>query len=557
MHALAEQSDLARKSLPWIFYGQTTSLCETCLELVPAKIIGEDGKVFYQKRCPEHGVMKTLIEEDAGYWLSRSLWLKPGDRPLHHASRTERGCPWDCGLCPDHEQHSCLAIVEINDACNLSCPVCFADSAVGRGGHRPLAEVEAMLDAVVRAEGEPDLVQLSGGEPTIHPQFWEIVAAARSRPIRHLMVNTNGVRIATEPDFAARLADIGPGFEVYLQFDSLSDEALMELRGARLAKIRRQALERLEKAGVSTTLVCAVRAGVNDEECAAIVDHALQWSCVRGVVFQPVQDAGRNEGFDGAIHRTTLSGLRRRIAAGGVFAEADLVPLPCNPGPDLHWLRHSFGLEVLPLTRLMPREDIVSVAPNTISFEKHPGAEKAGVRPAVAVDGRGQWRGPAGQPVLLPAAGRDSGEPRLQGHLQGRDHPVPRPVQFRPRDGQAQLHPLRDSGRADDPVRHVQYFLSAGSAGGGEAARKRGRWGMNDYRRRGPSVGSVLAGLFLVLLSLCLIFAGGGCTIMVGSYIFNQPSTDMLPWLLVSLGVLGGGLVALWFGVRLIAGKYD
>jgi len=184
MHALAEQSDLARKSLPWIFYGQTTSLCETCLELVPAKIIGEDGKVFYQKRCPEHGVMKTLVEEDAGYWLSRSLWLKPGDRPLHHASRTERGCPWDCGLCPDHEQHSCLAIVEINDACNLSCPVCFADSAVGRGGHRPLAEVEAMLDAVVRAEGEPDLVQLSGGEPTIHPQFWEIVAAARSRPIR-------------------------------------------------------------------------------------------------------------------------------------------------------------------------------------------------------------------------------------------------------------------------------------------------------------------------------------------------------------------------------------
>lgn len=372
MHALAEQSELARKSLPWIFYGQTTSLCETCLELVPAKIIGEDGKVFYQKRCPEHGVMKTLVEEDAGYWLSRSLWLKPGDRPLHHASRTERGCPWDCGLCPDHEQHSCLAIVEINDACNLSCPVCFADSAVGRGGHRPLAEVEAMLDAVVRAEGEPDLVQLSGGEPTIHPQFWEIVAAARSRPIRHVMVNTNGVRIATEPDFAARLADIGPGFEVYLQFDSLSDEALMELRGAKLAKIRRQALERLEKAGVSTTLVCAVRAGVNDEECAAIVDHALQWSCVRGVVFQPVQDAGRNEGFDRAIHRTTLSGLRRRIAAGGVFAEADLVPLPCNPDQICIGYGIRSGSTVLPLTRLMPREDIVSVAPNTISFEKHP-----------------------------------------------------------------------------------------------------------------------------------------------------------------------------------------
>ena len=167
-----------RKTAHYLFHGQTTSLCETCWELVPAKIIGQEGRVYYQKRCPEHGVSKCLIEEDADYWLGIRRWLKPGDRPLFNASRTERGCPWDCGLCPDHEQHSCLAIVEINDACNLTCPVCFADSAVGKGGHKSLAEVEAMLDAVVKAEGEPDLVQLSGGEPTIHPLFWEIVAAA-------------------------------------------------------------------------------------------------------------------------------------------------------------------------------------------------------------------------------------------------------------------------------------------------------------------------------------------------------------------------------------------
>jgi uncharacterized radical SAM superfamily Fe-S cluster-containing enzyme len=374
MDALA--ADLTRKSVPWLFYGQTTSLCETCWELVPAKIIGEEGRVYLRKRCPEHGVMKTLIEEDAEYWLSTKHWLKPGDRPLFNASRTERGCPWDCGLCPDHEQHSCLAIVEINEACNLTCPVCFADSAVGKGGHRPLAEVEAMLDAVVKAEGEPDLVQLSGGEPTIHPLFWEIVAAARARPIRHIMVNTNGLRIATEEGFAERLAAIGPGFEVYLQFDSLSDDALMELRGARLARIRRQALERLEAAGVSTTLVCAVRAGVNDHEVAAIVDHALGWSCVRGVIFQPVQDAGRNQGFDPARHRATLSGLRRRIAEGGHFALSDLVPLPCNPDQICIGYGLRAGREIIPVTRLMPREEIIAAAPNTISFERDPALKK-------------------------------------------------------------------------------------------------------------------------------------------------------------------------------------
>jgi uncharacterized radical SAM superfamily Fe-S cluster-containing enzyme len=373
MHGRADIiSDLQRKSSPWLFYGQTTSLCESCWDLVPAKIIGEEGRVYYQKRCPVHGVSKTLIEEDADYWLGIRHWLKPGDKPLFHASRTERGCPWDCGLCPDHEQHSCLAIVEINDACNLTCPVCFSDSAVGRGGHRSLAEVEAMLDAVVRAEGEPDLVQLSGGEPTIHPQLWDIIAAARARPIRHLMINTNGVRIAQEDGFAERLAEIGPGFEVYLQFDSLQDERLMELRGARLARIRQQALERLEAAGVSTTLVCAVRQGVNSDEAAAIVDHALSWSCVRGVVFQPVQDAGRNEGFDPRMHRSTLSGIRRTVAEGGVFDASDLVPLPCNPDQICIGYGLRSGRSVVPVTRFMKREDIVAVAPNTISFEKHP-----------------------------------------------------------------------------------------------------------------------------------------------------------------------------------------
>ena len=144
-----------RKAAPYLFLGQTTSLCEICLALVPAKVIGEEGAVFYLKRCREHGVQKTLIADDIAYWKSQRDWLKPGDRPLSVATRTDHGCPYDCGLCPDHEQHSCLAIVEINEACNLSCPVCFADSSVKREAHRPLAEIERMLDVIVRAEGEP------------------------------------------------------------------------------------------------------------------------------------------------------------------------------------------------------------------------------------------------------------------------------------------------------------------------------------------------------------------------------------------------------------------
>jgi len=343
---------------------------------VPAKIIIEDEAVYYLKRCRDHGVQKTLIADDLDYWRSQKLWLKPGDRPLHAQTRTEAGCPFDCGLCPDHEQHSCLAIVEINSACNLACPVCFADAEDMHGGHLPLATIEKMLDALVTSEGEPDLVQLSGGEPTLHPQFFEILDAVKRRPIRHVMINTNGIRIAQDPTFVERLASYAPRLEVYLQFDSLDDDALVNLRGARLTRVRQQALEALEQVGLSTTLVAVVKRGVNDHEIADIITHALQWKCVRGVTFQPVQDAGRNQGFDGKANRMLLTQIRREVARAGVFGLEDMIPLPCNPDQICIGYGLRDGANVTPITSLLPRELILQ-GPNTISYEAYPALRDA------------------------------------------------------------------------------------------------------------------------------------------------------------------------------------
>lgn len=367
--ASSEQSQ--RKSASYVFYGQTTSLCETCLELVPAKVIIENEKVFYLKRCRDHGVQKTLINDDLDYWRQQKTWIKPGDRPLRVQSRTEVGCPFDCGLCPDHEQHSCLAIIEINAACNLACPVCFANATDIHGSNRSLAEIERMLDALIESEGEPDLVQLSGGEPTIHPEFFAILDAVKRRPIRHVMINTNGVRIARDPQFVERLASYAPRLEVYLQFDSLNDEALVELRGAKLRRIKQEALEALERVGLSTTLVAVVKRGVNHCEIAEIIRHALTWKCVRGVTFQPVQDAGRNEHFDGRTNRMLLSQIRSEVGKSGVFSTDDMIPLPCNPDQISIGYGLRDGEEVTPLTRMLPRELILN-GPNTISYEAYP-----------------------------------------------------------------------------------------------------------------------------------------------------------------------------------------
>jgi uncharacterized radical SAM superfamily Fe-S cluster-containing enzyme len=361
-----------RRSRPYIFWGQTQSLCETCLALVPTKIQLLGTEVWYEKRCREHGVQPTLVSTDSAYWRLCKDYIKPGDKPLTLQRRTEYGCPFDCGLCPDHEQHSCLALIEITEHCNLTCPVCFAGSSPAKTAFTPLPKIEKMLDALVASEGEPDLVQISGGEPTLHPDFFAILDAVRARPIRHVMINTNGLRIAREPDFVARLAENRRGLEIYLQFDSLQRDALINLRGADLRTIRQKALENLERHRLSTTLVATIKRGVNDHEIGDIVRHALQWSCVRGVTLQPVQDAGRNENFAKDRDRIMLSDIRQRVIETGVFGASDMIPLPCNPESISIGYGLRSGGTVLPLTSLIPQEQLLAVMPNTISPEKYP-----------------------------------------------------------------------------------------------------------------------------------------------------------------------------------------
>jgi len=351
----------------------TNSLCHICLRKVEAKIVIERGSVFLQKFCPTHGTQRVLIADDAAYWQqARSLYARPPTTPRVLATAQRRGCPWDCGLCPDHEQHTCLAIVEITEQCDLACPVCYACSTPAKP-HRTLAQVEAMLDAVVAAEGQPGVVQISGGEPTLHPDFFAILDAARARPIRHLMVNTNGQRIAADPDFVRRLATCKPAFELYLQFDSLRPATLQELRGADLSDLRRRAIAALNEHNISTTLVVTLKKGTNDPEIGEILDFAMQQPCVRGVTFQPVQAAGRLGGFDAALHRLTLTEVRRNILEQcPIFSPADLVPVPCHPDALMMGYALRSGNKLVPLSKLVDPQSLLNMGGNTICFEQDP-----------------------------------------------------------------------------------------------------------------------------------------------------------------------------------------
>ena len=355
----------------YTYYDFTLSLCPECLQRIDAKIVFEENNVFMLKRCPEHGNSKVLIADDAEYYKNIRNYNKPSEMPYTFNTKTHYGCPYDCGLCPDHEQHSCLTIVEVTDRCNLTCPTCYAGSSPTYGRHRTLEEIKKMMDAVVRNEKEPDVVQISGGEPTIHPQFFEILDYAKTLPIKHLMLNTNGIRIAKEKDFAKKLKTYAPDFEIYLQFDSFEDSVLQILRAADLSKIRQQALANLNEVNLSTTLVVTLQKGLNDGEIGKVIDFALKQKCVRGVTFQPTQIAGRLEDFNTETDRITLTEVRRNILEQtNVFKAEDLLPVPCNPDALVMGYALKLGDEVFPLTRYINPQDLLDNSKNTIVYEQ-------------------------------------------------------------------------------------------------------------------------------------------------------------------------------------------
>ncbi|ARU62936.1 radical SAM protein [Tumebacillus avium] len=359
------------KNRPYLFYELTNSICSTCYRKVEAKVIFQDENVYLHKHCFHHGPEKVLISTDIEYYKLCREYLKPSEMPQVWNTPIKYGCPYDCGLCPDHEQHSCLTLVEIIEKCNLQCPICYAESSPHVDKIRSLEEVERMLDAVVRNEGEPDIVQISGGEPTIHPQFFEILDLAKSKPIKHLMVNTNGVRIAQDREFVKRLAQYMPGFELYLQFDSFEEDVLRELRGADLREIRRKAIEHLNEFNISTTLVVTLKKGLNDHEIGSIIEYGMKQRAVRGVTFQPIQAAGRLEDFDPATDRLTLSEVRQGIIEQSeVFGANDMIPVPCHPDCLAMGYALKLGDEVLPLTGLINPDVLLQGGRNTIVFEQ-------------------------------------------------------------------------------------------------------------------------------------------------------------------------------------------
>jgi uncharacterized radical SAM superfamily Fe-S cluster-containing enzyme len=369
----------------YTFLGTTQSLCPNCLAVVPAKIIvkrphpaplprGEGvgkGRVYFRKTCPEHGTREDFVCSDVA-WYDRMEFALPARTPARFGVEPEKGCPLDCGLCTEHEQHTCVGVLEITSSCNLTCPMCYAASSPG-GKHLSFDNCKRQIDRLVEVEGRAEICQLSGGEPTIHPQIGEIIEYALSREIDYVMLNTNGIRLARDSALVELLARHKDRLEVYFQFDGLNDRVYEALRGEPLLETKLAALEALGKAGVHVTLVCTLQGGVNGDQMGSLVEFGLSKPWITGISFQPATYSGRHVLPDELEQRITFPDVIRGVAeqTGGLFAEDDFLPLPCAH-PNCHQIAFAWrtGGTAVPITRMIDAKTNFDLLANGISFTR-------------------------------------------------------------------------------------------------------------------------------------------------------------------------------------------
>ena len=361
-----------KQDADFIFHDLTRSICPQCKKVIDAQIIIRDNKVYMRKRCPEHGWFQGLISSDAQMYVDSIKFNKPGTIPLEFSTEVKDGCPLDCGLCPEHKQHVCLGLIEVNTGCNLNCPICFANA--GPGYNLTLEQVEGMLDRFVEIEGNPEVIQFSGGEPTIHPQILDMVQAAMDRGIPHVMINTNGVRIARDDRFLEDLAKLKPS--IYFQFDGLSDDTYRTIRGEALLETKLKALDRLAQADIDVALVAAIERNVNEHEIGGVLKFGLDHPAVRGVMFQPVTHVGRHLDFD-PMQRMTIPDVVHGIIdqTDGMFILKDFVPVPCCfPTCQVNSYVLTNGTDIVPLPRMLDVDKYLDYITNR-AFPKPPSAD--------------------------------------------------------------------------------------------------------------------------------------------------------------------------------------
>ena len=279
----------------------SVSICPECMRRVPMRIYEEDNVMYLEKNCPEHGKFEDVYWGDAELfkWFYRN-WNKTrylGSGLENPHTETVNGCPYDCGLCPQHKTHTILGIIDITNRCNMACPICFAYAGAANYIYEPKYGDIVRMIKTLRANSPwaCNALQFSGGEPTLRNDLPELVKEAKRAGIEHVEINTNGLRLAEDLEYFKRLQESGVD-TLYLQFDGLREDIYRKLRGrGGLVPIKNKVIENAREIDFkSIVLVVTLAKNVNDGDLGSIVDYAVEnFDVVRCVNIQPISMAGR------------------------------------------------------------------------------------------------------------------------------------------------------------------------------------------------------------------------------------------------------------------------
>lgn len=311
-------------------FKHTTSTCPACLALVEAKVVIRGDKVFFLKDCPACGPSEALVSEDAAYYVRAYAFARAGTEPFVFAAEVKHGCPTDCGTCSDHEQHTCLPIIEVTDHCNLECPICIVNNQYAN--HISLEAFGRIIDRLVKNEGQLESVALSGGEPTSHPQILELIKIANRPEIGRVAVITNGLRLGRDKEFARAFQESGA--YCGLQLDGFTADTHEKIRGRDLCKEKEAALRVLKELNIPTQLLFVATRGANEHQIGRAVELLLEEDHILSLNFQPAAFTGLGGGkYPGdPMDRLTIPGVIRAIEeqTGGKLKTSDFYPLPCS-----------------------------------------------------------------------------------------------------------------------------------------------------------------------------------------------------------------------------------
>lgn len=321
--------DAIQKGLP----KTTQSLCPECTKLIPATLLEEDGKVWMDKTCPEHGDFRDLYYSDVRLYLKMEQWHFGDNHGLSNpAIPNAKACPDQCGLCSMHLSHTGLANVDLTNRCNLTCPVCFANANTSGVLYEPdFTEVRKMLQAIRNERPVAGrVVQFSGGEPTIYPRFFDACTLAKEMGFSHVQAATNGIMLA-DLEFAQKAKDAGLQ-TLYLQFDGVTDDVYMKTRGAKLLATKLKVIENCRATGMKIVLVPTIVKGINDHQIGDIVKTAVDNAdVISALTFQPVAFTGRLNRNELAAKRFTQADVAKQVAAQSGITDDfhDWFPISC------------------------------------------------------------------------------------------------------------------------------------------------------------------------------------------------------------------------------------